>query len=1131
MKTIVKMDKNLGVYMDKKIQKEVKDKYYTSFNKFKILLTSIINVILIASISVVSILFVENRHIDVESIAFQETYMEIEKDNEDNVILTFPAIIGPSNASNKAITYSSSDTKIATVTEEGMITFYDFGTVVITAKSEENPNLSAECTFLVTDDQVHNVSILNPQYDITIGESFVLETKIIPNEAIDKSITYTSSNSSAVTIDGNGRVVAVGGGQATIIATSSNGVSDSFAINVFVPTVDEVISVVGNNQNIELVYLDKFYLTFETFDFDNVSYSDYDTDILQYDESSQIFVVIKGGTTSLTVNGDGTIFIINIQVFREVEDFEVTTQDIVLSENIGTTAKTQIQFTSFNFIPLDCSTKTATYSVDNEDIATVSSDGLLTFKQSGTIVLSVCADNVVKTFTITSTYGIPINFDVAIERYIFEDINLDFQIELINFLPLDYQFDISHVSFVSGDDSICSVNNQGVITSIAKGNTTIIVSAGTITKEIAIEVKVKTTSVAFIYNSQEINDGNIAGNTIQLGSKVLPSNANNQSVNYEVVYGDASIDESGLLVFSKAGAAVIRVTTLDSGVYNDITITKLNDNSILRIYNNDYDNLENHTFTIQANESLTPAVSLMCREDIINKDIYNLDNITIEYENENNLIVSPSSINNGEYVFTRTFSQQKKSNSTIIFNLNGIKINFSCLFLNLLDLRLEYNNAEDINYGPEQKRVFGTSSYINGNYVNYVLIPVVRNPINNEDDIHYFIENNEVAYVENGHLIVRNANLENELKVKVSVGDQVSKDDCRYLTSYEFTLISGCNIYDTNGYDYCVTNSTDRSTAIPMVFQANLGTQQEKNERPNQAFDSFTSSNWNIYSPVIGNGYILNFNYNATEKNGPIFHGDMRNLYVRGRDKYTDNSLYYLDVSIATITVEYCDFRYIGKVWIGNYTDNLVGENGAYEALIKNTYIGYCRSNAIHLEQNNYNLYLENIVANNVGMAAIYYGKGTLYIKGFCDIKNFVKADDYPTSLKLSGISIPINPQNLINDAISGVKSTYGDFVDSDENGKEVLNLAIVNYGLSEPALNTAYFYDEASGTYLAVGKTSGDTDNATGLNYSYLNYKYTTKVMGFIPVSFYINAWGIRVEDFDYDTEVNPNKIFRLYE
>lgn len=68
--------------------------------------------------------------------------------------------------------------------------------------------------------------------DLYIGETIKTKVTVAPSDAEDKTITWTSSDEGVATVDEKGIVTAVGGGEATIKAASSNGVEDSFDISV-----------------------------------------------------------------------------------------------------------------------------------------------------------------------------------------------------------------------------------------------------------------------------------------------------------------------------------------------------------------------------------------------------------------------------------------------------------------------------------------------------------------------------------------------------------------------------------------------------------------------------------------------------------------------------------------------------------------------------------------------------------------------------------------------------------------------------------------------------------------------------------------------------------------------------------
>ena len=79
---------------------------------------------------------------------------------------------------------------------------------------------------------VETVELEGYETDLVIGETTEVEVNISPSDAKDKTITWSSSDESVATVDEDGNVTAVGGGSATIAATSSNGVQASFDITV-----------------------------------------------------------------------------------------------------------------------------------------------------------------------------------------------------------------------------------------------------------------------------------------------------------------------------------------------------------------------------------------------------------------------------------------------------------------------------------------------------------------------------------------------------------------------------------------------------------------------------------------------------------------------------------------------------------------------------------------------------------------------------------------------------------------------------------------------------------------------------------------------------------------------------------
>ena len=80
--------------------------------------------------------------------------------------------------------------------------------------------------------RVEKIDLTGEKYDLVIGETVSIKTSISPTNAEDKILTWSSSDETVATVDDKGVIVAVGGGNCTITASASNGVSSAVDITV-----------------------------------------------------------------------------------------------------------------------------------------------------------------------------------------------------------------------------------------------------------------------------------------------------------------------------------------------------------------------------------------------------------------------------------------------------------------------------------------------------------------------------------------------------------------------------------------------------------------------------------------------------------------------------------------------------------------------------------------------------------------------------------------------------------------------------------------------------------------------------------------------------------------------------------
>lgn len=145
-------------------------------------------------------------------------------------------VILPDNASNNPISFSSSNQGVATVSSLGEVIAVGEGSVTITATAADGSREKGTYQLIVEKPivQVSSIEITGLKSTMTIGEKQILSFIVLPDDATNKSVTWSSSNQSVATVSSLGEVIAVGEGPVTITATAvdGSGVEGTFELSV-----------------------------------------------------------------------------------------------------------------------------------------------------------------------------------------------------------------------------------------------------------------------------------------------------------------------------------------------------------------------------------------------------------------------------------------------------------------------------------------------------------------------------------------------------------------------------------------------------------------------------------------------------------------------------------------------------------------------------------------------------------------------------------------------------------------------------------------------------------------------------------------------------------------------------------
>ena len=243
---------------------------------------------------------VEDPLVAVTSIELDQTTLSLEEGKS----ATLTATVKPDNATDKTVTWSTSDSKVATV-ENGKVTAVKAGTAKITAKAGDK---SATCNVTVTAAAiaVTSVELDKTTLSLTEGESYTLKATVKPDNATDKTVTWSASDSKIATVE-NGKVTAVKAGTTKITAKAGDKTA-TCTVTVTAGTV-AVTSITLDKTTLSLAIGESYTLT-ATVKPDNatdktVTWSTSDSKVATV--SNGKVTAVKAGTAKITAKaGDKT---------------------------------------------------------------------------------------------------------------------------------------------------------------------------------------------------------------------------------------------------------------------------------------------------------------------------------------------------------------------------------------------------------------------------------------------------------------------------------------------------------------------------------------------------------------------------------------------------------------------------------------------------------------------------------------------------------------------------------------------------------------------------------------------------------------------------------------------------------
>ncbi len=498
--------------------------------------------------------------IQTTGVTLNRTEAKLNKGDE----LTLVPTVLPSNASNKEVTWKSSNTAVATVDEKGVVTAVAGGTCTITVTTK-NSSKTATCAITVIE-KVSGVTLSKTKLSLYKGQEYSLSATVLPKTATNKAVTWKSSDTSIVRVSSSGLLTAVGTGTATVTVKTSDGGYEAYCdITVVkkVPVTGLTLDVTAKSINV-----DEYFTFMATIAPSNASekgltWKSSSTKIVTVDKNGRMKGVAPGTAiiTATTVDG-GYQAQCKVTVIQPVTGVRINASSVTLA--LGK-SKTLVA----NVFPSDATNKSVKWSSSDSKVVSVTSKGVVTAKAAGTATVTVTTVD----GGFTSNCGFTVYVPVTGVKISATKVELPKgETRLITASVLPAGASNQGITWKSSNTSIATINEAGQITARSKGTCNIIATSkdGGYSATCVVTVLQLASSVKLNYSSITLD----VGKTKALTATLTPSTVTYKTVNWKSSNKNvAKVSSKGVVTAVKAGTATITCTSKDGNAKTTCKIT------------------------------------------------------------------------------------------------------------------------------------------------------------------------------------------------------------------------------------------------------------------------------------------------------------------------------------------------------------------------------------------------------------------------------------------------------------------------------------------------------------------------------------------------------------------------------
>ena len=349
------------------------------------------------------------------------------------------AIVSPSDATNKAVTWSSSNESVALVSSKGKVVGVGVGSAVITVTTQDgNKTAMANVTVKRASSssssgssssggsssgssskykKVTKISINSDDFTVKVGNTKSLTYTISPSNATNKKVSWDTSNPSVAKVNSAGKVTGVGAGTAYITIKSVDGVSDKVKVVVTKRNPIKATKITLSPSSLTLNVGAKKAVTATVLpsnaSIKTVTWVSHNTNIAKVDSKGNVTGVGAGSTKISAYTTDGNVTAsMNVTVKSNsssggsTKPTTVKVTDLIVAPTSVYLYVDETERISTTVLPSTATNKSLNWSSSNTSVATVSSSGVITGKKYGTTTIKVTSasnSNVSKVIAVTVT--------------------------------------------------------------------------------------------------------------------------------------------------------------------------------------------------------------------------------------------------------------------------------------------------------------------------------------------------------------------------------------------------------------------------------------------------------------------------------------------------------------------------------------------------------------------------------------------------------------------------------------------------------------------------------------------------------------------------------------------------------